>query len=505
MRMELFKSSGCRAFLTGLIVLGLVAAPLVRGWGQSENPQPAGAANGSGAEGVIAGPWRIADQNPIVLKSDVVIQGYSAALAVVGAEQAEGNVELILWLTPDGTEGNVGMAFKFVGYDEQGTTYNFIEETTSTSQGHPQPVGGGAVTMRVYQMETPATTGFKIVSVAMVGDLDAAREKQIAADVFKAKSDLRSLQTALEAYYVDANSFPGSSARRVMVVPAKDNLNLVKVLRTGPSGPPTFLPLGPDVPMTLTTPIAYLTKMPTDPFAEEVQPGYRYYNSGKASVSAVLRENGNLKNAVVTVGGEPRPSGWIMWSAGPDRKYDIDYFQYDAANSTESERKLIPHTYDPSNGTVSPGDIWRISGDLAELKAPVLPVAIPDTDAAERPEWVSAKLNSEEMKTYAGQPGVVSIRWTHTAGTSPGRGFNIRRAISLEGGARLPFITIIIPNKTDAVPAGSFQEFSFEDTSVKVGEEYFYYVEQILNDGTVKQVSQYTKRKVERRNLKPAQ
>lgn len=56
--------------------------------------------------------------------------------------------------------------------------------------------------------------------------------------------------------------------------------------------------------------------------------------------------------------------GWILISPGPDRKYDIadPAAVYDGAIPQPSAHLLAggPWTYDPTNGTVSQGDVWRV-------------------------------------------------------------------------------------------------------------------------------------------------
>lgn len=54
-------------------------------------------------------------------------------------------------------------------------------------------------------------------------------------------------------------------------------------------------------------------------------------------------------------------TGWMLLSVGPDE--DVDYrppddLEYEGVAMIES---LLPFSYDPTNGTVSSGDIWRVS------------------------------------------------------------------------------------------------------------------------------------------------
>ncbi len=123
-------------------------------------------------------------------------------------------------------------------------------------------------------------------------------------EVSRTKSDLRSMATALEAYWIDSAWYP-------------PNLN------TNP----------PQVSSALTTPVAYVTMVFPDVFAPTPGTSLRYYTDGK---------------------------GWIMWSAGPDNDYDLQWQIYNLSFDQPSDELLALYTYDPTNGTVSDGDIWRV-------------------------------------------------------------------------------------------------------------------------------------------------
>jgi hypothetical protein len=87
---------------------------------------------------------------------------------------------------------------------------------------------------------------------------------------------------------------------------------------------------------TLTTPNAYITAYPADPFATENGATFVYYAAKKGD-----------------------RAGWILITPGPMRRYDIDPIRnYDPAVSQPTPH-LLNLTYDPTNGAVSRGDIWR--------------------------------------------------------------------------------------------------------------------------------------------------
>ena len=55
-------------------------------------------------------------------------------------------------------------------------------------------------------------------------------------------------------------------------------------------------------------------------------------------------------------GAEP---GWLIWSAGPDGYYDLNWTQYKPGlKAPELAAILAVDSYDPTNGAISGGDIW---------------------------------------------------------------------------------------------------------------------------------------------------
>lgn len=143
---------------------------------------------------------------------------------------------------------------------------------------------------------------------------------QVRSKVSRVRAELRTMTTALESYFVDNNYYP---------------LTTPSLLDPGdPSG---------ILPREISTPIAYITKArPFDPFK---QPGtsldqqiYTYHNLVNDNYSAPYQEAyGN----------------WRMCSIGPDGTY------WNHLNDTVSPGRDHALEYDPTNGTVSFGNIWR--------------------------------------------------------------------------------------------------------------------------------------------------
>jgi predicted nucleic acid-binding Zn ribbon protein len=175
--------------------------------------------------------------------------------------------------------------------------------------------------------------------------MDESRRSPIS----RAKNDLRSISTALESYYVDYNCYPISSSN------LSQNLYACYGSESPMSSQPTFGLLSSGF-SNLTTPIAFMSALPYDPFAPVLHAPYCYYTD-RAS------------------------KGWILWSAGPDMKYNLTSRNiggiYNPGNpNMVSDAALLSLTFDPTNGSTSRGDIWRISGNQpspASTPAPALP------------------------------------------------------------------------------------------------------------------------------------
>jgi RNA polymerase sigma factor (sigma-70 family) len=183
----------------------------------------------------------------------------------------------------------------------------------SAQQKQGAPVAGGAQQMTVRQAPAAAPA----VAAVTPDALNAA----ILQKVSRTKADMRSLATGIESYFVDNNAYPASDAARSIRKPA-----------AGESALPSFQSY------CITTPIAYLARFMPDSFSSEGQP-------------FVYRSVENK--------GRPTESGWILVSPGPDGRFDVDPNSYDPAKP-QPQPWLVELSYDPTNGTVSKGDIWRV-------------------------------------------------------------------------------------------------------------------------------------------------
>jgi hypothetical protein len=60
----------------------------------------------------------------------------------------------------------------------------------------------------------------------------------------------------------------------------------------------------------------------------------------------------------------PPEGGWILLSAGPDCVFDLDFETlkgvYVPTSYNPTLELIVGYTYDPTNGSESAGDIWRV-------------------------------------------------------------------------------------------------------------------------------------------------
>jgi prepilin-type N-terminal cleavage/methylation domain-containing protein len=188
-------------------------------------------------------------------------------------------------------------------------------------------------------------------------------EAQTRAKVSRVRADMRSMATAVESYRVDNNSYITRNSNW-------DN----------PSLPKSVLPpfrekiFDPDIPdarvglRSLTTPIAYITSLPSDPFhvGAKAQAQTDPEASDAIDFWDPIQTDAWLSNLNLT-DSTGRGKGWTLYSVGPDRV---------VGNSISNQGNYPPtppiaHNsfaiiYDPTNGTNSLGNIYRFQGGLTQ-------------------------------------------------------------------------------------------------------------------------------------------
>ncbi len=161
-------------------------------------------------------------------------------------------------------------------------------------------------------------------------------EAQTRSKVSRVAADMRTMMTGIESYAVDHNGYPLAGVL---------NANgTIQNPHASPSGPPAHKFLNE----RLTTPVAYLTVIFKDPFVDRERapiPSWRafyarYFYTNLNQFKHVMSPSPppviDVKKAIY--------GPWILSGAGPD----LD--RLDLASDL---------VYDPTNGTISNGDITR--------------------------------------------------------------------------------------------------------------------------------------------------
>jgi len=160
-------------------------------------------------------------------------------------------------------------------------------------------------------------------------------EAQVRAKVARVHADMRAQATAIESYLVDNNYYP------LMGELLADGS--VQLPQQNGAGTPALKFLME----TITTPIAYITSIPTDPFivSPNVSPTWlayfpRYFYTNLDWFTKVTQPS--PPPVIATM--KARYGTWILAGAGPDR------------DRLDLSQNIF---YDPTNGTISNGDIIR--------------------------------------------------------------------------------------------------------------------------------------------------
>ena len=151
-------------------------------------------------------------------------------------------------------------------------------------------------------------------------------EAQTRSKVSRVLSDMRTLATAIETYRVDNNAYP----------PTQETPTEYPDSPFNQIGGGYFAYAG-----RLTTPTSYISNPPHDLFSGQKDvPGYgwdlyEYWSEPTVGFDIVDVTRGNGQAAM-----------YVFWSWGPDRDADSYFIGMDAV-------------YDPTNGTISDGNIFR--------------------------------------------------------------------------------------------------------------------------------------------------
>lgn len=152
-------------------------------------------------------------------------------------------------------------------------------------------------------------------------------EAQVRSKVSRAHADMRSMAVAIEAYRVDANRYPRADLM--------DGLTERLV--------------------PLTTPVAYLASIFPEPFFKQKASWYAGTDPAYCYAPGNIHSGGDPAFATT----QYRDAIYSLASRGPDQRL---LYGYCAAHPQAlSGGGTSGFSYDPTNGTVSPGEIFRLS------------------------------------------------------------------------------------------------------------------------------------------------
>lgn len=164
-------------------------------------------------------------------------------------------------------------------------------------------------------------------------------EAQTRARTSRTKADMRSLATAIETYYVDHGTTP---------VPADETGVTVPPQVATAEGFETY------VPVSLTTPIVYINALPEDPFFRTQGELSLFHFTTREYFEDTEGDDAAFDAFLQNVTGSPQPmTRYYVMSHGPDADHDSP----DLLENPEG-----PALYDPTNGTISSGDIIYFQG-----------------------------------------------------------------------------------------------------------------------------------------------
>jgi hypothetical protein len=160
---------------------------------------------------------------------------------------------------------------------------------------------------------------------------------------------MRSLTTAIEAYNVDQNCYPLLSSGPVTEANSYG------------AATPWLTRLIP-----LTTPVAYITTIPIDPFTHDIDGNGDAVDSKNPLYTCYVYSRGDMDvnptyvNSITNIIEGQDPGRWIDLSSGPcNNVASCSYWSVGTIESMELDTsRQYMGRYDPSNGTVSAGNLY---------------------------------------------------------------------------------------------------------------------------------------------------
>lgn len=171
-------------------------------------------------------------------------------------------------------------------------------------------------------------------------------EAQTRAKVSRMKSDMRSTATAIESYRIDWNLYPFSADHDDLGAPL-------------PSGAEAF---EGHLSAVITTPVAYMTSLVPDVFfnRDSDVPKDIPIHYGQRQQARDLGEPDFFSDLTLALlDRDLTAAEWYLFSHGPDQDHDESL----DGSEPDQDTKL----YDPTNGTISNGDIYDLGPGIGLL------------------------------------------------------------------------------------------------------------------------------------------
>ncbi|CAN5450173.1 hypothetical protein BH09SUM1_BH09SUM1_06230 [soil metagenome] len=196
-----------------------------------------------------------------------------------------------------------------------------------------------------------------IISILAAIAIPNLLEAQTRAKVSRVKNDERVLATALEIYFVDHNRYP---IRTKYPDPEGNGFGAPDVL------------LRSEELSVLTTPIAYITTLPSDVFENRIAAP----NNLLDYVPPVMLQHWRADKLAFPNSGDfdykrsdalVYDFGWGVFSVGPDREFGRFTPNTVGKYPYRSKATTYQLDYDPTNGTLSTGNIYRFQRNGATI------------------------------------------------------------------------------------------------------------------------------------------
>lgn len=204
-----------------------------------------------------------------------------------------------------------------------------------------------------------------LIVVAIIGILAAIAvpnfmQAQVRAKIARANADIDAMAKASMMFQMDRNHFPtGTDDVTETFLAGKVSLadtDEFFTMQTSNAG--QFVP-------HLTSPIAYISNIPTDVFSGNPALPYAYAGGKKGYILTSFGPDADQHegiNPFIHRGDIDEPSAFLG-SGEEDTYYSLLHSAQGISSRSSTPHKLrfylLPRTYDASNGVISNGDLWR--------------------------------------------------------------------------------------------------------------------------------------------------